>query len=215
MSDFIPAEQTVKADSSLQLKFEQLDLPKAVLKAIDKLGYEFASPIQALTLPYSLAGVDCIGRAQTGTGKTAAFLLTLITDFLENPLPKQFAAEPRSVILAPTRELALQIAADAKQLSQFCRLNVCSMVGGMDFDKQRQQIEKRNVDILVATPGRLLDFLKRGYVFLYQVVTLVIDEADRMLDMGFIPDIKYIVDIARESKIGKLCCILPLLQMIF
>ncbi len=163
------------------------------MRAIHELNYEYCSPIQAMTLPYTLAGHDCIGKAQTGTGKTAAFLLTVITDLMEHRLPEQFAGEPRALILAPTRELALQIAEDAKNLTKHSRLKVATLVGGMDMDKQRKQLEEARLDILVATPGRLIDFMNRKMVFLDQVETLVIDEADRMLDMGFIPDIKTIV----------------------
>ncbi len=163
------------------------------MRAIHELGYEYCSPIQGMTLPYTLAGHDCIGKAQTGTGKTAAFLITVITDLMEHRLPEQYAGEPRALILAPTRELALQIAEDAKLLTKHSRLKVAALVGGMDMDKQRKQLQESRLDILVATPGRLLDFMNRKEVFLDQVETLVIDEADRMLDMGFIPDIKSIV----------------------
>ncbi|MCJ8314370.1 MAG: ATP-dependent RNA helicase RhlB [Saccharospirillaceae bacterium] len=174
-------------------RFHDFELPLNVMRAIHDLGYEYASPIQAETLPYSLAGVDVVGKAQTGTGKTAAFLLTLIADFLDNPIKDQFDSEPRSIILAPTRELAMQIADDAKLLCKYNKLKVVTIVGGMDFEKQKKALEHGTIDILVATPGRLIDFIKRKSVFLDQVETLVIDEADRMLDMGFIPDIKQIV----------------------
>ncbi|GGX62447.1 ATP-dependent RNA helicase RhlB [Saccharospirillum salsuginis] len=176
-----------------KVRFHDLFLPIALMRAIHELGYEYCSPIQAMTLPYTLAGHDCIGKAQTGTGKTAAFLLTVITDLMEHRLPEQFAGEPRALILAPTRELAMQIAEDAKSLTKHSRLKVATLVGGMDMDKQRKQLEEARLDILVATPGRLIDFMNRKQVFLDQVETLVIDEADRMLDMGFIPDIKTIV----------------------
>ena len=146
-----------------------------------------------MTLPYALAGFDCIGKAQTGTGKTAAFLITAITDLLEHRLEEQYLGEPRALILAPTRELALQIAEDAQQLTKYSRLKVVAVVGGMDFEKQQKQLAEQRVDIMVATPGRLIDFMNRKLVFLDQIELLVIDEADRMLDMGFIPDIKTIV----------------------
>lgn len=170
------------------------------MRAIHELSYEYCSPIQAMTLPYTLAGHDCIGKAQTGTGKTAAFLITVITDLMEHRLPEQYAGEPRALILAPTRELALQIAEDAKSLTKHSRLKVAALVGGMDMDKQRKQLEEARLDILVATPGRLLDFMNRKQVFLDQLETLVIDEADRMLDMGFIPDIKTIVRAAPRNE---------------
>lgn len=183
-----------------KVRFHDLFLPIALMRAIHELSYEYCSPIQAMTLPYTLAGHDCIGKAQTGTGKTAAFLITVITDLMEHRLPEQYAGEPRALILAPTRELALQIAEDAKSLTKHSRLKVAALVGGMDMDKQRKQLEEARLDILVATPGRLLDFMNRKQVFLDQLETLVIDEADRMLDMGFIPDIKTIVRAAPRNE---------------
>lgn len=186
-------DQYVVPEEEGKTRFHEFDMPLELMKAISELGYQYASPIQAQTLPYSLAGVNVIGRAQTGTGKTAAFLLSLLTDMLENPIESQYNSEPRAVILAPTRELAMQIATDAEQLTKYTDLNVVLTVGGMDLDKQKKQLETATVDILVATPGRLIDFINRKSVFLDQVETLVIDEADRMLDMGFIPDIKAIV----------------------
>ncbi len=176
-----------------KVRFHDLFLPIALMRAIQEVGYEYCSPIQAMTLPYSLAGFDCIGKAQTGTGKTAAFLITAITDLLEHRLEEQYAGEPRALILAPTRELAIQIAEDAQSLTKYSRLKVACVVGGMDFEKQQKQLTEHRTDILVATPGRLIDFMNRKAVFLDQVELLVIDEADRMLDMGFIPDIKTIV----------------------
>ncbi|EAR08271.1 ATP-dependent RNA helicase RhlB [Reinekea blandensis] len=176
-----------------KVRFHDLFLPIALMRAIQEVGYEYCSPIQAMTLPYALAGHDCIGKAQTGTGKTAAFLITAITDLLEHRLEEQYVGEPRALILAPTRELALQIAEDAKALTKYSRLKVAAVVGGMDFDKQKQQLHEQRTDILVATPGRLIDFMNRKAVFLDQIEMLIIDEADRMLDMGFIPDIKTIV----------------------
>jgi len=176
-----------------KVRFHDLFLPIALMRAIQEVGYQYCSPIQAMTLPYALAGFDCIGKAQTGTGKTAAFLITAITDLLEHRLEEQYLGEPRALILAPTRELALQIAEDAQQLTKYSRLKVVAVVGGMDFEKQQKQLAEQRVDIMVATPGRLIDFMNRKLVFLDQIELLVIDEADRMLDMGFIPDIKTIV----------------------
>jgi len=174
-----------------RVRFHDLDLPDSLMRAIHRLGYEYCSPIQAKTVPFALAGHDVIGKAQTGTGKTAAFLISLITDLIENPVAEQYDGEPRALILAPTRELALQIADDAKQLTYFTDFKVAALVGGMDIDKQLKQV-RRAVDIVVATPGRLIDFMRRKELFLDQVECLVIDEADRMLDMGFIPDVKSI-----------------------
>ncbi|PZP76909.1 MAG: ATP-dependent RNA helicase RhlB, partial [Ectopseudomonas oleovorans] len=135
---------------------------------------------------YTLKGQDAIGRAQTGTGKTAAFLISIITQLLQTPPPKErYMGEPRALIIAPTRELVVQIAKDAAELTKYTGLNVMQFVGGMDFDKQLKQLESRFCDILVATPGRLLDFNQRGEVHLDMVEVMVLDEADRMLDMGF------------------------------
>ena len=175
--------------------FEELNLQQPLLQALRELGFPYCTPIQAAVLRYSLGGHDAIGRAQTGTGKTAAFLLTVLNDLLRNPLPTdvRYAGEPRALILAPTRELALQIAKDAKALAQYTSFKVLTLLGGMDYDKQRQALHQQFVDIVVATPGRLLDFAGKQDIFLDQVEILVIDEADRMLDMGFIPDVKRIV----------------------
>ena len=141
-----------------------------------------------------MRGHDVVGKAQTGTGKTAAFLLTIITDLLRNPIAEErFAGEARALVIAPTRELVMQIAEDAKGLCKHTDLEIHTLVGGMDYDRQRQRLHQRHCDILVATPGRLLDFCNSRDVHLDQVEVLVIDEADRMLDMGFIPQVRRIV----------------------
>ena len=164
------------------------------MHAIADLGFEYCSPIQAQALPHSLSGHDVVGKAQTGTGKTAAFLIAMIDDFLRNPIEeKRYVGEPRALIIAPTRELVMQIAQDAELLTKHCGLNVQVLVGGMDQNKQRQKLENNLVDILVATPGRLIDFATSSDVHLDQVEVLVLDEADRMLDMGFIPQVRRIV----------------------
>lgn len=177
-----------------KVRFHDLNLPVPVLHAIADLGFQYCTPIQGQVLHYTLGGHDAIGRAQTGTGKTAAFLLTIINDLLRNPSEEErYAGEPRALILAPTRELALQIAKDAKALTKYTDIKVLSVLGGMEYDKQRQQLRQGLVDIVVATPGRLIDFAGKQDIYLDQVELLVIDEADRMLDMGFIPDVKRIV----------------------
>ncbi|MDM1247412.1 ATP-dependent RNA helicase RhlB [Acinetobacter sp. R933-2] len=174
--------------------FETLNLHPQLKQAIDALGFKEMTPIQQKVLKYTLAGHDAIGRAQTGTGKTAAFLVSIINDLLQNPVKGQrFRGEPRALILAPTRELAIQIESDARELTKFSDLNVLTLVGGVDFDKQKKQLDKNFVDILVATPGRLIDFTEQKEVWLDQIEFLVIDEADRLLDMGFIPSVKRIV----------------------
>ncbi|KAA1174949.1 DEAD/DEAH box helicase [Marinobacter salinexigens] len=177
------------------LRFRDLHLDKRLLDAITAIGFEYCTPIQAETLPWTLACEDLIGQAQTGTGKTAAFLITAIQALLETPVSEKerFASEPRVLALAPTRELAMQIAKDAEQLCKHTGHNVVTVVGGMNYDKQRDQLQNEIVDILVATPGRLIDFLGSQDVFLDQLDILILDEADRMLDMGFIPDVKRII----------------------
>lgn len=184
-----------------KVRFHDLDLPDELMHGIADLGFEYCSPIQAQALPHSLSGHDVVGKAQTGTGKTAAFLIAMIDDFLRHPIEeKRYAGEPRALIIAPTRELVMQIAEDAKLLTKYCDLNVQVLVGGMDQHKQRQKLENNLVDILVATPGRLIDFATSNDVHLDQVEVLVIDEADRMLDMGFIPQVRRIVRMTPKNE---------------
>lgn len=187
-------EQFDVPPSKGKLRFHDLNLSLPVMHAIHDIGFQYCSPIQAHSLPHSLCGNDVLGKAQTGTGKTAAFLLTLIEDLLQNPITEQrYAGEARALIIAPTRELVIQIAEDAKALAKYASLSVHTLVGGMDYAKQSQHLHESLVDILVATPGRLLDFCSNGEVYLDHVEVLVIDEADRMLDMGFIPQVRRIV----------------------
>ncbi|TCM67752.1 ATP-dependent RNA helicase RhlB [Acinetobacter calcoaceticus] len=174
--------------------FQTLNLHPQLKQAIDALGFTQMTPIQQKVLKYTLAGHDAIGRAQTGTGKTAAFLISILNDLLNNPIKEQrYRGEPRALILAPTRELAIQIENDAKDLVKFTDLHVVTLVGGVDFDKQRKLLNENFVDIMVATPGRLIDFTEQKEIWLDQIEFLVIDEADRLLDMGFIPSVKRIV----------------------
>ena len=175
-------------------RFHDLDLPVELMHAIADLGFEYCSPIQAQSLPHTLNGHDVVGKAQTGTGKTAAFLVGIIDDLLKNPIEgERFAGEARALIIAPTRELVIQIAEDAKLLTKHTDLKVHTLVGGMDYGKQQRHLHDALVDILVATPGRLLDFCGNRDVYLDQIEVMVIDEADRMLDMGFIPQVRRIV----------------------
>jgi ATP-dependent RNA helicase RhlB len=175
-------------------RFHDLDLPLELLHAIADLGFEYCSPIQAQSLPHTLNGHDMVGKAQTGTGKTAAFLVSIIDDLMRHPIEhERYAGEARALIIAPTRELVIQIAEDAKLLTKYTDLSVHTLVGGMDYGKQQKHLQNSLVDILVATPGRLLDFCGNRDVYLDQVEVLVIDEADRMLDMGFIPQVKRII----------------------
>lgn len=177
-----------------KVRFHDLDLPIHLMHGIADLGFKYASPIQAQSLPYTLAGNDVVGKAQTGTGKTAAFLITIINDLMNNPLDEEpFAGEPRALVIAPTRELVMQIADDAHKLAKYTGLKVQTLVGGMDYDKQKKALHYETVDIVIATPGRLIDFASNKDVYLDRVEALVIDEADRMLDMGFIPQVRRIV----------------------
>ena len=175
-------------------RFHDFDLPPELMHGIADLGFSYCTPIQSQVLPHTLQGQDAIGQAQTGTGKTAAFLVALITRLLRKPIGEQRATgTPRALILAPTRELVLQIAEEAKEIGKYCGLTVTAVYGGMDYTKQQQQLQRDNPDIVVATPGRLLDFEGKQDVKLGKVEILVLDEADRMLDMGFIPDVRRIV----------------------
>lgn len=182
-------------------RFHDFDLPLPLMHAIADLGYQYTTPIQAETLPHSLADYDVTGQAQTGTGKTAAFLITIITRLIEEGgIEERPKHTPMALIVAPTRELALQIAADAEGLVKYTKISVVSLVGGMDYDKQRRALERGPVHILVATPGRLLDFAQRRDVDLGKVRVLVLDEADRMLSMGFIPDVKRIIRLTPHKR---------------
>jgi len=177
-----------------QVRFHDLSLPVQLMRGIGELGFQYASPIQAQSLPYTLVGNDVVGKAQTGTGKTAAFLITIIKDLMSNELEEEpYVGEPRALVIAPTRELVIQISEDAKALAKYTGLKVQTLVGGMDYEKQKKALHYDTVDIVIATPGRLIDFSGNRDVYLDRVEVLVIDEADRMLDMGFIPQVRRIV----------------------
>ena len=184
-----------------ETRFHDFDLDLSLMRGIAEQGFQYCTPIQAEVLAHTLAGADAIGRAQTGTGKTAAFLITVINDLLRHPIQvKRYAGEPRALIVAPTRELAMQIEKDARALAKYTDLQVMSVVGGMNFNRQQERLQNELIDILVATPGRLLDFAKRRDLWLDRVEFLVLDEADRMLDMGFIPDVKRIVGMTPKPQ---------------
>jgi ATP-dependent RNA helicase RhlB len=172
------------------MKFTEFDLPAEVLQGIAGVGFTDLTPVQEETIPLALAGKDVAGQAQTGTGKTAAFLITLFTRLLRNPKPA--GKNPRALILAPTRELVVQIRDDAHGLGAFCPFRVEAIFGGVDYDKQRKALQE-GVDIIVATPGRLIDYAKQRVFSFHAIESLVIDEADRMFDMGFIKDLRYIL----------------------
>ena len=175
------------------LNFESLPLPDPLLKGIRDAKFKTCTPIQSKSLPITLARKDLAGQAQTGTGKTAAFLITLFTRLLENkPDPAEKGKEgPRALVLAPTRELARQIEKDALLLGKHCGFKIACVIGGVDYEKQRNQI-KDGVDVLIATPGRLIDFYKQRFFSLKRIEVLVVDEADRMFDMGFIVDLRFL-----------------------
>jgi ATP-dependent RNA helicase RhlB len=173
--------------------FLSFDLPESVLRGIQAAGFETCTAIQEESLPIALRGRDVAGQAQTGTGKTAAFLIALFTRLLTEPDRRRKGhAAPRALIVAPTRELAVQIHADACLLGQATGLDIQVVFGGVDYLKQRESL-RAGVDVLIGTPGRLIDYFKQGVYELSAVEVLVVDEADRMFDMGFIKDIRYLV----------------------
>ena len=170
------------------MTFADLGLSDELLRAVTDSGYDVPTPIQSAAVPSVLMGKDLVGIAQTGTGKTAAFVLPMI-DILSKGRAK--ARMPRTLILEPTRELAAQVAESFEKYGKFNKLSMALLIGGTSFDDQDKKLD-RGVDVLIATPGRLLDHFERGKLMLSQVNILVIDEADRMLDMGFIPDVERI-----------------------
>jgi len=174
------------------LKFKELKINSYVMKGIEEAGYNDCTPIQEMTLPVSLSGKDVAGQAQTGTGKTAAFLLSTFTRLLESDNAKKSPGNPRALVLAPTRELVAQIEKDALLLGGYTGLKVVAVYGGVDYDKQRQAL-RDGVDILIGTPGRFLDYLKQKVFNLKDIEIMILDEADRMFDMGFIKDIRFIM----------------------
>jgi ATP-dependent RNA helicase RhlB len=175
-------------------RFQDFDLPEEIMHAVFDLNFKYCTPIQMEILGKGLEGKDAIGQAQTGTGKTAAFLITSLTRILRNKITeKRRPGSPRVLILAPTRELAMQISQDAQLLSKYLDVNILTVFGGMDYNKQRNYLVNKTVDILIGTPGRIIDFINKKELHLNKVDTLILDEADRMLDMGFIPDVKKII----------------------
>jgi len=174
------------------MKFVDLRLSEPLLRAVATAGYTIATPVQAQAIPHVLAGRDLLGCAQTGTGKTAAFALPILHRFFSNPPSAGRAPRVRCLVLCPTRELANQIGGDFRTYGQYLRFRSAVVYGGVGQHSQVQAL-RHGVDVLVATPGRLLDLMNQGYVDLRGVETLVLDEADRMLDMGFIHDIRKIV----------------------
>ncbi len=185
---------TVTQEHALtDVRFETLDLEPSLMKGLADAGFEFCTPIQAGALPKALAGTDVEGQAQTGTGKTAAFLLATMNLLLRKPVVEGGKdGDPRAIILAPTRELAVQIHSDAEILGRYTGLRVGVVFGGTGYDSQRQMLQK-GVEILIGTPGRMIDYFKQNIFSLKRVQVTVLDEADRMFDLGFIRDIRYLL----------------------
>jgi len=176
-----------------ELSFTGLHLPESVARGVADAGFERCTPIQAAALPRALAGLDVAGQAQTGTGKTAAFLVAIFTHLLRYPASADRPGTSlRALVLAPTRELAIQIHRDAEILGQYTGLTLGLSFGGVDYDKQRNTLAE-GVDILIGTPGRTIDFYKQHVFDLRHVQVMVLDEADRMFDLGFIKDIRYLL----------------------
>jgi ATP-dependent RNA helicase RhlB len=175
------------------LSFNSLDLPGPVRRGIEDAGFVATTAIQEAALPLALRGKDVAGQSQTGTGKTAAFLIAAFTRCLTHPAPARSGpTAPRVLIIAPTRELVVQIEADARLLGAHTGLRILSVYGGIDYNKQREDL-REGCDVLVGTPGRLIDYLKQHVWSPARVEVLVIDEADRMFDMGFIADLRFIL----------------------
>jgi len=173
-------------------RFSELEIHPSVQKGIESTGFEFCTPIQAMTLPLALTGKDISGQAQTGTGKTAAFLIACFHHLLSNEPKESSKKNPiRALIIAPTRELAIQIMEDGKPIIKDTGLKMALAYGGTDYEKQRKTIEA-GADILIGTPGRIIDYFKQGVFALDALEVIVLDEADRMFDLGFISDIRYL-----------------------
>ena len=175
------------------IAFNSFDLPAELQQGIEDTGFSYCTPIQAQTLPVALGGRDVSGQAQTGTGKTAAFLIALYAQLLRNSVDAGDSPRPlRAIILAPTRELALQIHSDAEKIGAHTGLKLGLAYGGTGYESQRRALEE-GVDILIGTPGRIIDYFKQGVFKLNRIQVMVLDEADRMFDLGFIKDIRYLL----------------------
>jgi len=184
----IPRAQ--KPEFLTETRFDEFELPVEILAGLNDAGFVYCTPIQAQTLPVSLTGRDVAGQAQTGTGKTAAFLVTVLNSLLSKP--EEGTGQPSALIVAPTRELSQQIYEEAKVLSRHTRLSLVQVVGGVDYLKQAE-ILRQGVDIVICTPGRIIDYYKQRIFKTEGIKSLVIDEADRLLDLGFAKDMRYIL----------------------
>ena len=188
--------EKIAADAPVTVKFTELGLDPKILKALGDMGYEKPTPIQAKAIPAALQQRDVLGIAQTGTGKTGAFTLPTMHKLASG---RARARMPRCLIVCPTRELAAQVAENVEQYGKYLKLEMALLIGGVSFAEQDKKLT-RGVDILIATPGRLLDQFERGKILMTGVQTLVVDEADRMLDMGFIPDIERIFELTPFTR---------------
>ncbi len=184
------------ADEAVTISFADLGLDPKIQKAIDEVGYETPTPIQAQAIPSAMQGRDVLGIAQTGTGKTAAFTLPTMHKLAKG---RARARMPRCLIVCPTRELAAQVAENVELYGKYLKLEMALLIGGVSFGDQDRKLAK-GVDVLIATPGRLLDQFDRGKILLTGVQTLIVDEADRMMDMGFIPDIEKIFNLTPFTR---------------
>ena len=195
MNDTITPEE-IDADAKIDVTFTELGLDPKILKALGDLGYVTPTPIQAKAIPAALQQRDVLGIAQTGTGKTGAFTLPTMHKLAKG---RARARMPRCIIVCPTRELAAQVAEDVNNYGKYLKLEMALLIGGVSFAEQDRKLMK-GVDILIATPGRLIDQFERGKILMTGVQTLIVDEADRMLDMGFIPDIEKIFDMTPFTR---------------
>ncbi len=185
------APTSSRPDHLTEIRFDSLPLHPALIASLDRLGFSRCTPIQAATLPLALAGEDLAGQAQTGTGKTVAFLLAMLNHLLTRA-PEPPSPRPRALILAPTRELAIQIYKDAMDLVGDTGLRITVVYGGTGYETQRNALAE-GVDVLIGTPGRLIDYFKQGVFPLKGIEVFVLDEADRMFDLGFIADLRYLL----------------------
>lgn len=186
----------IDADSNVDAKFANLGLREEILRALDDAGYVTPTPIQAAAIPHAIGHKNLVGLAQTGTGKTASFTLPMLHNLASG---RARARMPRSLILSPTRELASQTAENFEKYGRYLKLSMALLIGGVSMGEQEKALEK-GVDVLIATPGRLLDWFERGKLLLGGLECLVIDEADRMLDMGFMPDVERILALIVNRK---------------
>jgi ATP-dependent RNA helicase RhlB len=207
-----PAKPKVKLEWSLESfqvipeegksRFHDYAIPIEVMRAVAEQGFQYCTAIQAKALADVLAGHDLVGKANTGTGKTAVFLIAILSRLFGDKMSGPQRGGVRALVLAPTRELVMQIAKDGIGLAKYCGINVCPVFGGVDYQKQLGLLQNKKCDVVVATPGRLLDFIGKSVIDLRDCRILVLDEADRMLDMGFIPDVRRIIGRlpAREER---------------